>query len=500
MCFYNFNIMVDASPETILRLIKNSEKVLGQIEMSLPTILEAREAILETIKKQDNSNVILNLALVVLDSMLAENEIIYDISSSLNALLKATDDYTKRYYMQTLNLCFGEASQLLVGENGDECGLLIKLERSTKELNQAGCQFIIKHIINDINEFKKKYADKDLRNVTRHYDVPTKIYECQQKLSNIDFFAKGTSQLMAIRMEMSVVSSFLLNLLALPIKSTLRNEALVQRRDVDLWGLFNDAIFKAFSKKNLEKNVQQVLSKGQKTLDDCYSLYRKCGKVTNFLEERYGQIPDGFNKMESLLLLRMESLYLKYDIACSVWGYLNAVSDMERSQNLRLIHITKQAALTHIYGYNEEYRAKSLWVRIQALEEANETLNTEKVEESLRVLTDNLEKDRSNSNIFAHYRYKDVYYIPARLEAFGKMSHYKELADSKKLLDVCNLLDEYTNSLLRCIDDKQKKERLKQRDKWITKLDSLVDMANNNEETKESLKCIRGVIEQFYSL
>ena len=492
--------MVDASLETILRLIEKSERGLAQIEMSLSSILGTREAILETIKKQGNGNVILDLALAVLDSMLAENEIIYDISSSLNALLKATDDYTKRYYMQILNLCFWEASQLLVGENDDECGLLIKLEKSTKELNQAGCQFIIKHIINDINEFKKKYADKDLRNVTRHYDVPTKIYECQQKLSNIDFFAKGASQLMAIRMEMSVVSSFLLNLLALPIKSILHNEALVQRRGVDLRGMFNDAIFKAFRKKNLENIVQQVLSKGQKILDDCYRLYRNCGNVTKFSEERYGQIPGGFKKMESLLLLRMETLYLKYDIACSVWGYLNASSDMERTQNLRLIHITKQAALTHIYGYNEEFRAKSLWVRIQALEEANETLNTEKVEESLKKLTRNLEGDRNNSNMFAHYRYKDVYYIPARLEAFGKMSHYKELADSKKLLDVCNSLEEYTMRFLYCINDKQKRERKKQCDEWITKLDGFADKIGDNEEAKESLRSIRGIIEQLYSL
>lgn len=45
-----------------------------------------------------------------------------------------------------------------------------------------------------------------------------------------------------------------------------------------------------------------------------------------------------------------------------------------------------------------------------------------------------------------------------------------------------------------------RKKRLKQRDKWITKLESLVDMANNNEEAKESLKSIRGIIEQLYSL
>lgn len=49
--------MADASPESILRLIENSEKGLKQIEISLPLILETRQAIEEAIKKQDEHNV-----------------------------------------------------------------------------------------------------------------------------------------------------------------------------------------------------------------------------------------------------------------------------------------------------------------------------------------------------------------------------------------------------------------------------------------------------------
>ena len=121
----------------------------------------------------------------------------------------------------------------------------------------------------------------------------------------------------------------------------------------------------------------------------------------------------------------MEVLYLRYDIACSIWGYMNATSDKERSQNLRLIYITKQAALTHIYGYNKKVREKSLWARIRDIEEAgNEILNTGKVEESLMELTKDLDVDRVNSNIFTHYRYKQDFYIPERLEAFDNLTHY----------------------------------------------------------------------------
>ena len=58
--------MADASPETIERLIGNSEKGLKDIEMSLPLILETRQAVLDAIEKQKESNVVLELMLVVI--------------------------------------------------------------------------------------------------------------------------------------------------------------------------------------------------------------------------------------------------------------------------------------------------------------------------------------------------------------------------------------------------------------------------------------------------
>ena len=242
--------MADASPETIQRLIENSEKGLAQIEMSLPHVLEARPVVMNAIKRQEGSNVILDLMLVVLDTILAENEVIYDLSASLDALLRAKDDYTKRFYMQSLNLCFLEACRLFVGEDGDENGLLTKLEKLTKQLNQAGCQFIAKHIIDDILVFKKNYCNRDLRNITRHYDNPIKMYEKQQELTDIDFFAKGASQLMAIRMEVSVLSSFLLGLLA-PVNKEQQSVVSKKTSRFDIKGLINNAVFNAFKQRSI---------------------------------------------------------------------------------------------------------------------------------------------------------------------------------------------------------------------------------------------------------
>lgn len=491
-------VMADASPVSIQRLIENSEKGLAKIEMSSPLILETQKAIEEAIKRQDGRNVGANLLLLVFDMLLAEHEVTYDLSASLDVLLKAKDDYTKRYNMQSLNLCFCEACLLFVGEDGDEDGLLSRLVRLTKELQQAGYEYIARHIIEDIENFKEEYVDGELRNITRHYDDPIKMYEKQKGLDNIDFFAKGASKLMAICMEVTVVSSSLLSLL-MPNKSEFKKLEEQSRCGLDFKGMLNDAIFKALREKNLKEEVQRTLNKAQTVLDECYRLYENGLKAVKLLEERDCQIPDEFNKMESLMRLRMETLFLRYDVACSIWGYLNAASDKERSQNLRLIHMTKQAALTHIYGYNDRKRDKSLWAKIVAIEETcDERLNTDEVEKVLKDLTSNVQEDRSNSNMFAHYRYKQDFYIPARLEAFGKMQHHTELKEAMKLLNVCKSLEAYTVYLLRCINERQKKERERQYDEWMAKIDGLMSKAGHNLQVAEALKPLRELIGMVY--
>lgn len=50
-------------------------------------------------------------------------------------------------------------------------------------------------------------------------------------------------------------------------------------------------------------------------MDDCYRQSNGCRKATKLLEDRGVNVPDVFEKMESLIFLRMEALFLRYDVA-----------------------------------------------------------------------------------------------------------------------------------------------------------------------------------------
>ena len=486
----------EASPETIQRLIDNTEKSLAQIELSSPLILQTRQTVEGVLKKKGDHSAVQVLLLCVLDTILAENEVIYDLSASLDALLKAKDDYNKRYYMQSMNLCFWESCRAFVGQKGDNNGLLQRLECMCGQLNLVGCQLLVNHIIDDIQTFRNGYANKTLRNITRHYDHPIKMYEEVQKLDNIDFFAKGASQLMAIRMEISVVTSYLLNLLTPQRSDTSPNAS--SRKD-GVVKIVNDVVLEKLVSNDFKRELQKVLRHGQQTVDECSRQYDCCRKATALLEERGLNVPDVFEKIESLIVLRMEALFLRYDVACSVWGYINASSDKERSQNLRLIHITKQAALTYIYGYNLNKRKNSLWSKIKYSEELDaEKLDTEGVEKTLKELTKDLAADNQQSRMYAHYRYKETFYIPNRLNAFGKMLHAKELEESLKLLNVCKSLEKYTFELLRYLYDNQEQERKKQYNEWMGKIDLLAARMGKDEKIKDALKPMRDLMELVF--
>lgn len=234
-------------------------------------------------------------------------------------------------------------------------------------------------------------------------------------------------------------------------------------------------------------------------MDDCYRLYNELSKAADILKSRSIDAPEGFKKMESIILLRMETLFMRYDIACSVWGYLNAASDMERSQNLRLIYITKQAALTHIYGYNERNKSNTLWAKIKGIEETSSaTLNTNEVEKKLRELTANLPVDSEHSRIFAHYRYQQEFYIPARLAAFDKMQHYKELTGALDLINICKLLEGYTLKLRCNLDKKQKQETKRKYNEWMAMIDGLASKIDNDNQAKVALEHFRNLVEMVY--
>ena len=77
------------------------------------------------------------------------------------------------------------------------------------------------------------------------------------------------------------------------------------------------------------------------------------------------------------------------------------------------------------------------------------------------------------------------------------MEHYQELMDAMKLLRICKELETYAVNLLYCINERQRKERKRQYDEWMARIDGLVKLGND-ERTHEALKPMKNLIETVY--
>lgn len=488
--------MALASKESIDRLIANSGKTLATLEGSYADVLSLRKAVEKAKEQTQENSVVLDLLAITADVILTSTEVSYDLSASLKSMLMAKDVYAKRFCMQSLNLCFCESVCCLVGSDGN--GLLTKLEASTKETSLTGCQFLTRHIINDIQLFADKFPNRNLRNITRHYSDPIRMYGEYQKLTDEDFFAKGVNELLAIIMEIHVVTSYVLSIMRLCQTET-PSKVNSPAPSLDIQKLLNNAIFVAFEKRNVKDELNKTIQKGQSAVDECYGLYRKTQGAKAYLQG--GKIEDVaiFGQLQSLVLLRMQAVYMKSDLACAVWSYLNAESDKERSQSLRMIHITKQAALTHLYGYNEKTRKESLWNRIKDIAETKDSrLDAESVESAFKELTKDLKTDSKQSRVFTHYRHKDELYLPARLDALKQMNHRQELEEVLQLFGLCNKIDTYLHQLLTTMNKTQDAKTKKQRDEYLKKIDDMAAMVGNDERAKHAFDAIKGFINSFF--
>lgn len=487
--------MADASKESKERLVLNVDGNLSFIESLLPDIQNSIRLI-DSIKKQGNSSSSLLDSLAVCeDVLLGSYAVIYDIMASLKRMIKTDNAYIKRYQMSSLNICFFEGCKLFVDSDGGKSGILNKLESSATSLNLVGEQFLIRHIIDDIDSFSTKYCrDSALRNLFRHYDDPIKMYEAYAKLNDEDLSAKGVSEMMAYFLETRVVCEhFLQTLIPFSEKSNCHETETSKSGNSRIGELLNDCVVGALRKKNAHKVIENTVSQGAEEIDKLYKDFNYCDKAKKFLSDSiHCEDMSSFDAVEDLIRIRMMAEFMRMDIGCAMLAYLESSTDMERAQSLRHIQITKQAALTHLYGYTEDTRQCSLWNKIvKAVERENVKIDSESLHEQFKKMTTDIKTDSRHSNIYAHYRYRDDLYVSARLDAYSKMNQMSVIYETLPLLNLVKEISQYSLRVLDPIAKRQEEKRIRSIAKFndmFADLGNLISKSNVSAAGKQQMK------------
>lgn len=60
---------------------------------------------------------------------------------------------------------------------------------------------------------------------------------------------------------------------------------------------------------------------------------------------------------------------MHYDLVCSMDTYLKASSNANAPSVFMRTYRIETSALSHLYGYNEKYKVKSIWNKIKSVPE-----------------------------------------------------------------------------------------------------------------------------------
>lgn len=452
-----------ASKETIENLISNSKKVISDSERILYNA--------EFIKsKLCNNGLLTNYLQLLFDLLSGSILCIYEVCCDFKSLISTNNVYTKRYHIQMINLSQYEWCVFLRGK--DKNGLLFNIIKLLNEQHYSSLE--LEQILKDVGLLGKK-CNVELRTMTAHYDEPNIMYKKMTTINDEDFYAQRVG-------EQLLIHDMILNYVS-PVLQTI-SKTLCIGETVDIKtnrfesfnyrNIINIKIAETFNHKGkLDTIIAEQISDAWDNIESQKKRVDICEKVIVFLKSKqldYTRLEE----MKSVLEMHWTVSFMRYDLICSMGSYLNANSNLERSINFMRVYRIATGALTHLYGYNEEYREKSIWSKIKLIPEFRVIPLSIEIENNLKILT--LHFDSYKRNLFIHYRENVKLNITERWQYANEMNHPKELMQILQLVTLCKNIDQYLISLISLMDSTEKQKN----NKILDSLSRIKELAYKN--------------------
>ena len=464
-----------ASKESIANLIKNSQQTIQNYER-LQHDVEETKAIFETILDNDKFSLeFLQLTLEILSGGTAG---MHECTIGLCRILQASNVYEKRYHMQTINLNQFEWCKYLLGK--DETGVFAQYCNLFSECSDHETLTYLQDIRDSIRSLGVKCNSK-LRNITAHYDDPLKIYQELILLNDEDKYVRRIGLQMEIYDKIVLFVKSVFDAIQSHIPSKKTNSGHQSTPEIDLQALINDQIANALHKTELQRTIDEQLPTAWNEIEHLGKDYHLCQKTIEFFLQQNID-PSPMRHMLSLLEFQWVVTFMRLDLTCAMNSYLHASTMLDRSVCLHRIYMIETAALTHLYGYKEEYRQKSIWCKIKRIAEFATIPDSTRIEHRLSEHTAILNCDRRN--LYTHYWENGASNISKRWQDFQTMDHVQTLYRLQDLILLCKDICSYTASLLSEMDKSQKKrsaETTRQINEMICKIKDMGVKFNNQD-------------------
>ena len=454
----------NASKETINILITNAKSAISDSEY----ILKNTELIKSRLSTFDGATYLKLLFELLSGSLLA----VYEVCSDMKNMLSTDNVYVKRFHMQMINLSQYEWCKYLVGR--DHGGIILKLINHLNEQHQGFKE------LEDIAQYVRllgKQCDTSLRNITAHYDNPDKMYSMLILLNDEDIYAKRVGdQLLVHDMILQYISPILQT-----ITETLctNNKECTYTKSVDKYSIIdiiNKKVAEALhNKEKLDDVIAEQIANAWENIESHKKNYTICEKAIEYLTDKQVDC-SRLTEIQALEELRWEVSFMQYDLACSMNSYLKADSNAERSICFMRAYRNEISALSHLYGYNDEYREKSIWSKIRTVPEFKSIPLSKEIEDELIALTSNFEP--SKRNLYTHYREDTKLNISERWQCANEMNHPEELMQMLRLVTLCKKINQFLVSLVSSMHLSEKQKN----DEMLSPIRKIKELAQKNNQ------------------
>ena len=454
----------NASKETINILINNAKSAISDSEH----ILKNTELIKSRLSTFDGANYLQLLFESLSGSLLA----VYEVCSDMKNMLSTDNVYVKRFHMQMINLSQYEWCKYLVGR--DHGGVIPKLINHLNESHKETIE--LESILQQLRLLGKK-CDAGLRNITAHYDNPNTMYSKLVTLNDEDIYAKRVGdQLLVHDMILQYISPILQMITEILCTN---NRECTYTKSVDKYSIIdiiNKKVADAFhNKEKLDIVIAGQIANAWENIESHKKNYTICEKAIEYLTDKQVDC-SRLTEIQALEELRWEVSFMQYDLACSMNSYLKADSNAERSICFMRAYRNEISALSHLYGYNDEYREKSIWSKIRTVPEFKSILLSKEIEDELIALTSNF--DPNKRNLYTHYREDTKLNISERWQCANEMNHPEELMQMLRLVTLCKKINQFLVSLVSSMHLSEKQKN----DEMLSPIRKIKELAQKNNQ------------------
>lgn len=467
----------NTSKETIFVLINHAKSAILDSEH----LLQNTELIKSRLSIFDGATY-LQLLFELLSGSLSA---VYEVCSDMKNMLSTDNVYVKRFHMQMINLSQYEWCKYLVGR--DQEGVIPKLINHLNESHKDTKE--LENILQQLKLLGEK-CDTRLRNITAHYDNPNTMYSKLVTLNDEDVYAKRVGdQLLVHDMILQYISPILQM-----ITETLctNNRDCTYTRSVDKFSIIdiiNEKVAEAFhNKEKLDVVIAEQIANAWENIESHKKNYTICEKAIEYLTDKQADC-SRLTEMRTLEELRWEVSFMQYDLVCSMSTYLKGDSNAERSISFMRAYRIETSALTHLYGYNENYKENSIWNKIKSVPEFKSIPLFNEIEDELEALTSNL--DSTKRNLYTHYRESAKLNISDRWQCANEMNHPKELMQMLRLVTLCNTINRFLVSLISSMRSTEKQKN----DEMLRPIREIKALAQKNNQQD-----IVTIIDKFLSI